>query len=317
MTVKSRILVSAAVVALAVVLMVPSSHASCGTFKAFGQIGINGYTYTFMPTTSTNSQASIIGSFWEVGAAATDSSGAGCPDDAWVKVCDASQFSCGGNPTGKTRYMYGAMAGPGCQPTNGCPGGGDANFLVQDVSTDGQHSFFALARVSETLAASTAYDLTRLSANVSLVEIPRPTVNSSSRAGTTINLNVNLNAVQTGFFGLAGQTAQGPGNISGVRIMTFTGLTDPGRGRAAGWQADTISRPYTGASINVPLFAVNCANIANDVFVATALEFDGGAVTSDYVSQSVRVECDPNIADPKRFRSLEKPSGIQKAPPRN
>ena len=62
---------------------------------------------------------------------------------------------------------------------------------------------------------------------------------------------------------------------------------------------------------------MNCANTSWDVFVAAALEFDNGTVTTDYVSQATRVECDPTIADPKRFRSLEKPSGIQKAPPRN
>lgn len=314
MTVKSRYLVSAAAVALAVVLMMPSAEANCGTAKAFGQVAgppTYAYTYTFMPTTSVNTNVSIIGHFWEVGAFSTDNEGSGCIDDAWFPACPGT-YPCGGNPTGKTRYIQGVMAGqipprPVCSVV-GCPAGGDLNTLIQDISTDGQHAFFLLLRVSETPAAGVAYDYTRIGTNSSLVEIPKPFVNSSSRAGTTVNLNLNLNAVNAGFAGLAGQTAQGPGNISGVRIFTFTGNADPGRGRAAGWVADATQRPYTGSTINVPTFGVNCSNTALDVFVAVGLEFDGGTVTTDFVSQPTRVECDPTIADPK-YRSIDKPGG--------
>lgn len=318
MTVKSKILVSVAAVALAVVAFAPAS-ANCIPGKVFGQVG-QAYTYVFMPANSTNTNASIVGTFWEVGAASTDNNGA-CTDDAWLPLCNTAAYACGGNPTGigKTRYINGAMGGslggrPVCTVT-GCPTGGDMNLLIQDTTTDGK-VVFALARVSETPASGTAYDFSRIP-NITPVDMPRVTVNSSSRAGTTVNLNLNLSALNGGFYGLPGQTAGGPGNISGYRVQTFTGNADPGRSRTAGWVADATTRPYTGSAVNIPVFGVNCSNTALDVFVAVSLEFDGGSTLSDMVSQSVRVECDPNIADPKRFRSLEKPSGIQKAPPRN
>jgi len=316
MTVKSRIFVSIAAVALAVVALAPGTSANCVPAKVFGQVGVT-YTYVFMPTTSTNTNASIIGTFWEVGAAPTHNS-IGCTDASWFPVCNTAQYACGGNPPGKTRYINGAFGGslggrPPCTVT-GCPTGGDLNTLIQDTTTDGK-IVFALARVSETPAAGTAYDYSRI-ANITPVDMPRVTVNSSSRVGTTVNLNLNLSALNGGFFGLSGQTAQGPGNISGYRVNTFTGTADPGRLRTL-WQPDAVSRPYTGAAVNIPTFAVNCSNTALDVFVSVSLEFDSGTWASDYTSQSVRVECDPTIADPKRFRSLDKPSGVQKAPPRN
>jgi hypothetical protein len=315
MTVKSRIFVSVAAVALAVVALAPGAAANCVPAKVFGQVGVT-YTYVFMPATSTNTFASIIGTFWEVGAAATDNNGA-CTDDSWFPVCNTAQYACGGNPTGKTRYMNGAFGGslggrPPCTVT-GCPAGGDLNTLIQDTTTDGK-IVFALARVSETPAAGTAYDYSRIS-NITPVDMPRVTVNTSSRVGTTVNLNLNLSALNGGFFGLAGQTASGPGNISGYRINTFTGTADPGRLRTL-WTPGALFT-YTGSAVNIPTLAVDCTNTATDVFVSVSLEFDSGTWASDYTSQSVRVECNPTIANPQRFRSLDKPSDLQKAPPRN
>jgi hypothetical protein len=312
MRLKARYLVSIAAVAVAVIALAPAASANCGVAKGFGQFSAPNYSYTFMPTTSNNTSTTIIGKFWEVGSSSTDSSGAGCDDSYWFRPCPAT-YSCGGNPTGKTRYILGFMGGAGCNVV-GCPGGGDLNTLIQDTATDGK-TFFALARVSEINGPLIAYDYTRVGANITLVQMARPTVTSSSRAGTTINLNMTLNPVQTGFYGLSGQTAQGPGNISGYRLYTFTGTADPGRARGS-YVQDATQRPYTGAAVTVTNFPVNCSNTAQDVFVALGLEFDGGAVQSDYVSQSFRVECDPTIADPKNFRTLDKPAGVKTAPPR-
>lgn len=300
-----------AAVGATLVMLLPGAQAACNPARFIGQFNPPNYTYTFMPTTSTNTSTSIVGHFWEVGNAAGANEGAGCPDSYWFRVCPSS-YPCGGNPTGKTRYILGYLGGAGCNNT-GCPGAGDLNTLIQDTTTDGK-VVFALARVSRLPPRD--YDYSRLGTNITLVEMPRPTVTASSRSGTTINLNLTLNPLATGFYGLAGQTAQGPGNISGYRIYTFTGTADPGRGKA-GWVADAVSRPYTGGAVTVTGFPVNCSNTAQDVFVGVGLEFDGGTVSSDYVSGSFRVECDPTIANPKNFKTLDKPAGIQKAPPRN
>jgi hypothetical protein len=300
-----------AAVAITLAALLPSAEAACNPTRGFGHFAAPNYAYTFMPATSVNTPASIIGRFWEVGQRAVTNEG-GCLDDYWFRPCPAT-YACGGNPTGKTRYMLGFLGGGNC-PNNGCPVSGDLVTLIEDTTTDGK-VFFAYARVSRVAADNIQYDYSKVvGTNITLVEMPRPVVTASSRSGTTVNLTLTLNPLNSGFYGLSGQTAQGPGNISGYRIHTFTGTADPGRARSA-WVADAVSRPYTGAPVNVGTFPVNCSNTAQDVFVGVSLEFDGGSVTSDYVSGSFRVECDPTIANPKNYRTIEKPAdGVKKAP---
>jgi hypothetical protein len=309
-----RYLIGVAAVAAVAMMLMPATDAACGVAKLFGQAPqpVGGYFYIFMPTNSTNSNTSIIGRLWEQGARATDNEGTGCPDDVWVLVCNFPTYPCGGNPTGKTRYLRGVFSGssPGgfCDPT-GCPTGGDLDVVVQDTTTDGGSVFF-MARVLETPATVLAYDFSQIGQNLAPVELRRPTFTDSDRVGTTINVDMTLSplAPNTGFYSFPTQPVTG--NISGYRIHTFTGTADPGRSRTA-WVADSVVRPYTGADVTITDLPVNCANTTQDVFVAVALEFDNGALASDYVSRSMRVECDPNVVDPNRFRMIEKPKKVQ------
>jgi hypothetical protein len=264
--------------------------AACMPARLFGQSPApqNGYFYV-MPT-GTNTQASIVGRFWEVGNRAGVNEG-NCPDDVWVLVCDAP-YPCRGNP-GVTRYLAGGFnltTSHGDCLNTGCPSG-DVTFLVQDTDAIGGAGFFA-ARVDHTPAPLNEWDLSRLLTDLTYTPIPKPGAVQTARSGARVTLTLTLPAANGGFYGLSGQTAAGPGNISGYRVYRFTGTADPGRNRGS-WIADTVSRTYTGSDVTVTGFTVDCSNTALDVFLALALEFDGGTVTTDYVGQSARIVCDP------------------------
>jgi hypothetical protein len=310
--------VSVVTVAAAVLAMIPSVDAACSPARRFGQSPgpANGYFYVFMPANSTNTHTSIIGRFWQQGNRAAGNEGVGCPDDIWLPVCNVVNYPCGGNPTGKTRYIAGGQGETGPRGTCdniGCVQAGDMDLLVQDTNTVGGANFF-MARVQETPALPLAYDFSQINQNLAPIDIPRPFVTSSTRSGSNILLDLRLDPVNTGFYSFPIGTPV-VGNISGVRIHTFTGTAEPSRDRTA-WVADTTSRPYTGNAIVVPGFIANCSNTTTDVFVSAALEFDNGQFTSDYVSGSMRVECDPNVSDPNRFRMIQRPDPGQKPPKR-
>jgi hypothetical protein len=266
--------------------------AACNPIHLFGQSPApqNGYFYVI--PTGTNTQDSIIGRFWEVGNWAGANEG-DCPDENWVLMCDAP-YPCRGNP-GTTRYLAGGMnvtTSHGTCKNLGCPSlDKDLNLLVQDTNASGGAGFF-LARVNSTPPAMLAWDYSRLVTDLTYTPIPKPAAVQTARSGARVTLTLTLPAANGGFYGLSGQTAAGPGNISGYRVYRFTGTADPGRNRGS-WIADTVSRTYTGSDVTVTGFTVDCSSTALDVFLALALEFDGGTVTTDYVGQSTRIVCDP------------------------
>jgi len=133
--------------------------------------------------------------------------------------------------------------------------------------------------------------------------VPRPRVTSSARAGSNVNLQVALDSASDGNAGGDSSSA-----VTGYDIVRASG-TDPGRD-PAGWTiVQTVTAPNGSAVPAVPLVA-DCSNPAVDQFFATRAIF--GTSKGDMVSASTRVNCNPNLAEPRFNVVPKKPVGPKK-----
>lgn len=116
---------------------------------------------------------------------------------------------------------------------------------------------------------------------------PRPRVAASSRAGTDVNLTINVSDISAGV-----RSAACGGSVTGLQLFSQQAATRPSSD-PAGW---TARDSFAGSSINGAALTVDCTNTAVPQWVAVGIQVDGGA--PQVLSQPIQVECDPNIADP-------------------
>jgi len=266
-----------------------------------------GYHYVFVGMDANTDSGSIVGRFWQPG----NRSGVnetGCPDSAWLVPFP---------PPADKFYIHEFFGSTACN-NQGCPAG-ELIVLVQDVTTDGSGSKFTIGRVTETSGGELIWNLNRTLDDWNLVPIPRPRVTSSSRSGTNVIVDVAFDDVAAAYHENqvtgSGSDADVPNpatphsTITKYRLMKATGTSDPGRSPAAWTLVSSVATAPGGASLTG--ITLDCSNTAQDVFLATQLEFDNGQLLSDYVSASTRIECDPNLAEPGRFKLIDKNKGKQ------
>lgn len=234
----------------------------------------------------------LKGRFWQSGARTTHNEGTDCPESSYM-VSDADGAS----------TIFGFLNGDWGQGQcggTGCPTG-TMIMLIQTLSNDGSKAYYAVGKTAET----DGFDFGRGGGNWPVVEMPRPKVTVSSRAVPNVNLDLSFDSPA---LGSRGESDAFPAEsiLSGYQIVRFVGTTDPGRNPAQ-WQVVEVV-PATSTGAIRTSFVVDCTNTAADVFVATRPIFDGGQFAADYVSASTRVECDPNLADP-RFKNIDKRKG--------
>lgn len=270
-----RIVGLATMVATALVVTAPSADASCPLPKILSSYG-DSFSYLVPPAGTLD--ANWAGSkFWQTGAFATANSGTtqmvGQPGGVGFIKFD---------PVYSVWYISGDLSQQGIV---GCPSG-SISMLLQ-TNTGGEARFHVRTGVSD---ASGNFRLNS-GGDWPLVLMPRPRVVSSSRTGSTVNLQLNLDAATPGVTGL-------PVGLA-YQVVTASSATDPGRNASAFTGGTTIT---PGTPVPLPS---DCANVAADNWVATRLVIDG--VPTDLVSNPTRVECDPALADPK-FKHIDRPA---------
>lgn len=295
---------------VAVLVLVGSStdaNALCALAKGFGQcyMPTGGCTNLVFPGgTNADVQGGILqGRWWQSGARNTHNEGTGsaepCNPASWMETA-------AGDGTGDALRFYGFMAGEVyagqiCGGT-GCP----ANALVVTIETlngDGSKAYYAAGKA----AGTDEWNFATVGAvDWALIEIPRPEVTNSSRAGNTVSLNVHL-PPPTGARGETGFLAETI--VTGYQLVTAQGQTDPGRNPAAWTPVGNIlpTTPVAGSDGPIQVQCAGTAPTDPDTWVATRLVYDNGQLSSVYVGEPRRIECSPAVADP-RFNMIKKPT---------
>lgn len=299
---------------LAVVALVAQpALAICDNSAGFTQTPKGGtfdYNYLVFGTDSTSGGgaqdgAGLAGKFWRLGSRATANEGTTATSD-WVLTFAGAW------------YIDGNWASlPG---TVGCASGNPMAIVVEDRTLDGSAGLFAAGAADSFVVCPREWDMsgdanfncatrpTRTWADWTGQPIPRPRVTGSSRVAPNVVLDLQFDDVASGFFnGGNGRSAYSV--ITGYVVKTQTLLKTapaPGAANTAAWTAIANTATAAGGA-SIAGVSVNCADPNTFVYVATALQFDGGDQSS-YVSQPTVVECDPTLADPDRFKLIDKPS---------
>jgi hypothetical protein len=169
--------------------------------------------------------------------------------------------------------------GEGC--VVGCPAG---SLSLQVTASNGSASETVITTAPETPTGGLNFDF---STRGHAMGNSKPKVTTSSRAGNTVSLTVNIDPVGA-FDGAAA-------DISGINILSAPGLTDPGRNAAA--YAPKAVAPVGGGA--VPLtFDCSLTPALQDVWIVTQVAtLSGGA--NPTVSGATRVKCNSALATPK------------------
>jgi hypothetical protein len=258
-----------AVVALAALVMVPSASASCIPAQNASTSDPAAGVYAYWHPASGNGV--LVGQTWQLGAPGNWSTG-NCVDFLYFSGSDVNlNLNLGG-----------------CG--NGCPAPlSTLAVLAQNKTAVGTD--FLVATVVQTPTRNNFFDYST-QGDHAMVPMPRPRVTSSARAGSTVNLNVQVPAVSDGFYGPNAASA-----ITGYNILSAASATNPGRDAAAYTLRSSI--PAAGGGAGTGAVTVDCTNTAQDQWVVTQLVFEGGQVSSSAVSEATRVNCNPALADPK------------------
>jgi hypothetical protein len=280
-------LLIASVAALALVAAATPADASCnpGKFAKTYNFGTAVYVYIDQGDGSAD-PAALVGQFWQGGLATSANSGT-YSDDLWL-------FQDVGG-------LISMNAELGTDGVNGCPAG---NLVAVVETTSPAGAKFVAMTANESASGSgneNDFDYAVEGVTYSMINIPRVLVENSSRGAGTVTLNVRVPSTSAGAYGPQASTI-----ISGYQIVNFGGTADPGRNASAWTALQTI--PAAGGAEAPASVTVDCSNTAVDRFVAVRLQFDNGTVSSKLVGPSVRVECDPTLADPdKEFKLIDGP----------
>jgi hypothetical protein len=275
-----KIVFGVAAVALATVVMAPAASAACASARSAKTYnsGTGAYSYWHAPSGDTG--GTLVGQTWQLGAPGTWSTG----------NCNSVDV---GSPGG-AGFIYFGAGGIGLNLDlaacgSGCPASGSTLAVVAQKKS-GATTDFLVATVVETPGGAVNFDYST-QGNHEMIPMPRPRVTSSSRAGTTVNLNVQVPAISAGLYGPNAANA-----VTGFNILSASSATNPGRDAAAYTLRSAITSP--GGNAATGAVSVDCTNPNADQWVVTQLVLEGG-VGSSAVSEATRVNCNPALADPK------------------
>jgi len=280
--------------ALALAGFVTDASAGCNPPKAFtlGFAPAGDYKLTFPADADTTiGGAALKGRFWQAGARAAASEAGSCPEATYLTALSGTELTIFG-------LSGGDILGTGPCDNAGCVAGTQV-ILVQTISTDGSKAYYAVGKVTEN---ADGFDYSRGGTDWQVVEVPRPRVTQSSRAGSTVTLNLSFDA-PLGAHGEADAFSRSS-ILTGYQVVRFEGAADPGRATAA-WTNLGAVIPVTEGGATLGGLGAVCGGTTNDVFIAMRPVYDGGQFSGDYVGASTRIECDPAVADP-RFKMIDR-----------
>lgn len=290
--------IALAIVGIAVLgAAITDANAQCANAKDFKTaFGEGGDSFIVFPADAdiTIGGPNLKGRFWQAGARTLHNEGTTCPESSYFIPADVA-------PAGKLG-IFGALNGDywGTTCINlGCPTG-SMILLVQTRSTDGLKSYFAVGKATET-AGGFDFSTADPGADWTVLESPRPRVQTSGRNSGIVNVSLHFDAPSVHAHGTTPTDENS--TITGYQIFRVTSNTDPGR--APGAWGPVVETLNTGAGGADTTMNVDCSGITTDVFIGTRVIFDNGQFLSDDISQATKIECDPNVAEP-RFKQIEK-----------
>jgi len=315
------LVVSALGVLLLAALAAPQANAACASLQEFSSGLYPNYFYTQVPagasTSLGNGGADRSGAFWEPGFRATQGSNL-YDHTAWWKSFD-----------GGINYQWYLLGNLTDSRVAGCPGVpapvGDGlgvnELLIVLQDRDATKSYISVSRVRYNVdgSAGRQFDLGPSSAEPwngpALVEIPKPFVNSSGRAGATVTLDVQLGDVSPAFEGYqaGGMALPAHSTITGYQLCSQERpnvAPAPTRLASDGWVCTDVGTTQPGGRQLIR--QETCGLTTNRRYVATRLVIDGNQPT-DLVSQAVAVECNPTLATPTEIehrRPIDRPDTI-------
>lgn len=273
---------------------VTDASAACNPTKDFKlAFGAGGdYFMNFPADADTAVPGSVLkGRLWQPGNRGAANEGAACPEATYLLGGGTQQMTIFGQSGGD-------ILGTGPCDNTGCPAGAMI-ILIQTTSTDGSKAYYAVGKVNETVGE---FDFGRGGTDWEVVEVPRPRVTQSSRAGSTVTLNLSFDP-PAGAHGEADGFARSS-ILTGYQVVRFEGSADPGRAFGA-WTNLGAVIPVTEGGATLGGLGAVCGGTTDDVFIAMRPVYDGGQFSGDYVGASTRVECDPAVADP-RFKMIDR-----------
>lgn len=262
-------------VALALVIVgiaAPNASAACNPPKFASTYNAVTGAFVYFRTTLPTAGASVAGDMWS---GVTNATG----------TCNPFYFGVAPGDIGLSISL-----GDACVPSGVCPAGTLSVMATVTSGTDSQQ--FVATATTETPSGGVNFDFSTQTgplAGLGMVAAPQHVVTSSSRSGSNVNLSLsfpdisgglrNGTAAQiTGYNVCSAQTAANPGHASG----SFGGCTFVA---APGGIATTASK------------VVDCTLTSPDRWVVTQVVTAAGP--SSRVSRATRVNCNPNLADPK------------------
>lgn len=278
-----KIVLGMAAVALAGAVMAPSANAACSSIRSASTYSNTGTSYWH----SVSNDGTLVGQGWQLGSAGAWSTGGG------AVVCENFLYFSSG---GINLNLDLASCGSGCPAS-----GGTIAILAQHQPAGTAKTHFLVATVSETFATSVNFDYGG-QGDHNLIEVPRPRVVSSSRAGSLVNVSVQIPSIAGGLYGPNAASA-----VTGYNILSASSATNPGRNAAAYSLRTSVAAPG-GVAGTSGVVGVDCTTATSDQWVVTQLTFEGGAVLSSAVSEPTRVNCNPALADPK-YKIIPKKGG--------
>jgi len=284
-----------ALVALGVGLLSPPADAACAAPTSVGNNGYAGgggsgagYQYLQFPG---KISGPFLGRFWQTNLP-TNNEG--------TFDINAAMFQT--SPGGDIWYFNLDLANAAVV---GCPGG-CLTIYVEDPASGRAILWTAGQLAGDTNNNPLQYDFTYDSFGTLVVDHgPRPRVTTSSRAGTDITVNFDVPDVAPNVrTQLASCGAGGDGAVSTRQAYIRQSATQPSTD-IAGWT------PFgTAANLAGPAAArsnvFNCSDTSQDWWIATGVSVN--SQPARFVTSPVRVECDPNLADPTgTFKKIDRP----------
>jgi len=192
-------------------------------------------------------------------------------------------------------YYFGIDGNLGDYRVPGCPADGTNMTVVLDNCVSGEAMIMTTSQRPQYGAPQWDFALQGTYVYAVAASSPRPRIVSSSRAGTTVNVNYDVPTTATdAVFDDTG--GSGAATYAVYSTAAANGAT-PDLNSTDGWALQS-------SGIGAGAAALDCANIGEDQWLATAVTISGDT----QLTCPVRVECDPTLADP----GGPGPAGIKK-----
>lgn len=290
------------VVAVVTALVAPAALAGCSPSTRAANVDRPFY-----------SDATYIGFSNASGCVSTDRGGAGCPgfNGRWWQTnntandngtYDSSQWLNGGFGADFWYFII-ATGAEGTGPcTTDC-----MTVFIEDPETD-EFILWTSAQAAPVGGNNFNFmDVIGGYASFAPGQSPRPRISGVSRDGAnTVTVNFDVLDPSAGVFTEATPCGT-DGSIANMHVYSQCSVGAPSLAIADGWALEATIAGGTGGSSS---FSFDCAACGGDLYVATGLEVSGGG--QFFLTNPSIVECDPNLADPKReFKVIDKGDRIK------